>query len=73
MSKMSCEFQRSNAEAVHCPYATSTALRPSYIIINCSFQNKKLKKTKEKETHNVSKNTTCQMHTNYAQLKRKIT
>jgi len=31
------------------------------------------KKKKERETHNVSKNTTCQMHTNYAQRKRKIT
>jgi len=32
-----------------------------FIRINCSFKNKKFnKKTKEKETHNVSKNTTCQ-------------
>jgi len=38
------------------------------------WANKKFKKkTKEKETHNVSKNTTCQTHTNYAQRKRKIT
>ena len=37
------------------------------------WANKKLKKTKEKETHNVSKNTTCQTHTNYSQRKRKIT
>ena len=56
---MSCEFQRSNAEAVHRPYATSAALRPSYIIINCSFQNKKLKNKAKKDTqrvkeHNVS-------------------
>ena len=36
------------------------------------LQNKKLK-NKEKETRNVSKSTTCQMHTNYAQRKRKIT
>ena len=42
-----------------------------FIRINCSFKNKK--KTKEKETHNVSKNTTCQMHTNYVPRKRKIT
>jgi len=45
-----------------------------FIRINCSFKNKKLKKTKEKrKAHNVSKNTTCQMHTKYAQRKRKIT
>ena len=44
-----------------------------FIRINCSYKNKKFKKTKEKETHNVSKNTTCQMHANYAQRKRKIT
>ena len=37
------------------------------------WANKKFKKTQEKETHNVSKNTTCQTHTNYAQRKRKIT
>ena len=43
-----------------------------FIRINCSFKNKKLK-TKEKERHNVSKNTACQMHTNYVQPKRKIT
>ena len=41
--------------------------------MNCSFKNKKLKKRRKKETHNVSKNTTCQMHTNHAQRKRKIT
>jgi len=29
-----------------------------FVRINCSFKNKKLKKTKKKETHNVSKNTT---------------
>ena len=28
-----------------------------FIRINCSFKNKKFKKTKEKDTHNVSKNT----------------
>ena len=35
-----------------------------FIRINCSFKNKKCKKTKEKDTHNVSKSTTYQMHTN---------
>jgi len=44
-----------------------------FIRINCSFKNKKFKKIKEKDTHNVSKNTTHQMHTNYAQRKRKTT
>jgi len=37
------------------------------------LQKQEIKKTKEKDTHNVSKSTTCQMHTNYAQRKRKIT
>ena len=37
------------------------------------LQKQDIKKTKEQETHNVSKNTTCQMNTNYAQRKRKIT
>jgi len=39
-----------------------------YVIIrmNCSLKNKKLNKNKwKRKTHNVSKNTTCQMHTNY--------
>jgi len=40
-----------------------------FIRMNCSFKNKKLK-TKEKETR---ENTTCQMHTNSAQRKRKVT
>ena len=45
-----------------------------FIRINCSFKNKKLKNDKGKrKTYNVSKNTTCQMHTNYAERKRKIT
>ena len=35
-----------------------------YIRINYSFKNKKLKKTKEKDTHKVSKSTTCKMPTN---------
>ena len=35
--------------------------------MNCSFQNKKLKKQRKK------RHITCQMHTNYAQRKRKIT
>ena len=35
-----------------------------FIRINCSFENKKLKKNKiKRKTHNVSKNTMCQMHT----------
>jgi len=51
---------------------------PTFIYIfirtNCSFENEKLKKNKGKrKTHNVSKSTTCQMHTNYAERKRKIT
>jgi len=37
------------------------------------LQKQEIKKTKKKEIHNVSKSTTCQMHTNYAQRKRKIT
>ena len=45
----------------------------AFVRINCSFKNKKLKITKEKDIHNVSKNTTCQMYTNYAQWKRKTT
>ena len=44
-----------------------------FIRINCSFKNQEIKITTEKETHNASKNTTCQMHTNCAQRKRKIT
>jgi len=44
-----------------------------FIRINCSFKNKKLKKTKEKDAHNVSKSITCKMPTNYAQRKRKVT
>ena len=40
-----------------------------FIRINCSFKNKKLKK----DTHNVLKSTTCKMHTNCAQRKRKVT
>ena len=36
------------------------------------LQKQEIKETKKKETHNVSKNTKCQMHTNYAQRKRKI-
>ena len=41
-----------------------------FIRINCSFKNKKLQKNKGKrKTHNVSKSTTCQMHTNYARWK----
>ena len=45
-----------------------------FIRINCSYKTiNKLKKTKEKETHNVSKNTTCQMHITYTQQKRKVT
>jgi len=43
-----------------------------FIRINCSFKNKKFKKQRKK-TQNVSKSTTCQMHTNYAQRKRKLT
>ena len=34
-----------------------------FIRINCSIKNNKFKKTMQKETHNVSKNTTHQMHT----------
>jgi len=44
-----------------------------FIRINCSFKDKKLKKRKEKDTHNVSKNSMYRMHANYAQLKRQIT
>jgi len=36
------------------------------------LQNNKLKKTKEKETHNVSKNITRQMHITYTQQNRKV-
>jgi len=38
------------------------------------LQKQEIKKNKGKrKTHNVSKNTTCQIHTNYAQRKRKMT
>jgi len=43
-----------------------------FIRINCSFKNE-IKKQEKRKTRNVSKNTTCQMHTNYAQQKCKIT
>ena len=50
---------------------SATTIIYIFIRINCSFKNKKLKKEKRK-THNVSKNTARQMHTNYAPRKRKI-
>jgi len=38
------------------------------------LQKQEIKKNKGKRiTHNMSKNTTCQMHTNYAQWEHKIT
>ena len=44
-----------------------------FIRINCSSENKRLKNKGKRKTHNVSKNTARQMHTNNAQRKRKIT
>jgi len=71
----SCYRRRRSAVKTGSVTLRATCFIYIFIRINCSFKNKKLKKTKEKDTgtHNVSKNTTCQMHTNYAQRKRKIT
>ena len=70
LSESSCRVRATNCDSDRC---TNNAKYIVYILIriNCSFKNKKLKKGKSK-THNVSKNTTCQMHI-YAQRKREIT
>ena len=59
-------------------YNTFSLFYPNfYIRLNphkLQLQKHEMKKAKEKiRVHNVSKNTTYQMHTNYAQRKRKIT
>jgi len=49
---------------------------PKYIHLyshKLQFQKQEIKKAREKDTHNVLKNTTCPMHTNYEQWKLKIT